>query len=137
MTEDPLRLVWKRDGRFAFEAYQFLLEALDFVAKQNIPEGPDSKPMHISGQELLEGMRRYATRQFGPLAAQVWRAWGVESTMDWGTIVFQLVDAEMLNRQDSDSIDDFHAAYDFDEAFVDSYQVALPADISPYAQGEQ
>ncbi len=137
MTDDPLRQVWKRDGRYAFEAYQFLFESLDQAVKQVGLDKDTSKPRHVSGQELLEGMRIVALRLFGPMAAQVWRAWGVESTLDWGRIVFNLVEAELLNRQETDSIDDFAEGYDLDEAFVNNYEPELPVEISPYAQGSE
>ena len=48
-------------------------------------------------------------------------------TIDWGRIVFLLVDAGLLNRQESDTIDDFRDGYDFQEAFVRDYQPGLEA----------
>ena len=63
---------------------------------------------------------------FGPLAGQVWRSWGVRETMDWGHVVFALVDAKLLNRQETDTIEDFRGGSDFDEAFVDAYEPKIP-----------
>lgn len=83
----------------------------------------------MTGQQVLEGMRLYALEQFGPLAAQVWRSWGVRETMDWGRIVFLLVDHGLLNRQDSDTIDDFSNGFDFDAVFVDAYEPCVPASL--------
>ena len=85
---------------------------------------------HVTGQEVLEGMRQNALEMFGPLAAQVWRSWGVHESMDWGRIVFLLVENDMLNRQDSDTIDDFAEGFDFDEVFVKSYRPQLPAQLA-------
>jgi len=79
----------------------------------------------VTGQEVLSGMRHYAAQIFGPLAAQVWRSWGVTETIDWGHIVFLLVEAGMLNRQDSDTIEDFRDGFDFEEAFVEGYRPIL------------
>jgi len=73
-------------------------------------------------------MRHYALQIFGPLAAQVWRSWGVKATLDWGHIVFLLVEEGLLNRQDSDTIDDFRDGFSFDEVFVKGYRPALPED---------
>ena len=53
----------------------------------------------------------------------------MRETADWGRIVFNLVDHEMLRRQDTDSIEDFDDGYDFDEAFVASYTPALPVEL--------
>jgi uncharacterized repeat protein (TIGR04138 family) len=91
-------------------------------------EGTDR---HVSGQELLLGLRAHAREVFGPLAAPVWRSWGVQEAMDWGHIVFLLVDAGLLNRQESDTIDDFRQGFDFDAYFVGEYVPSLPQDWSP------
>jgi len=128
-VSDPLRKLALEDGRYAPEAFQFLFESLDHavrLAGREEAEGPDR---HVSGQELLAGMRQYATELFGPLAGEVWRAWGIESSIDWGRIVFLLVDAGMLNRQENDTIEDFRDGFDFDEAFVRSYRPKLPPEL--------
>jgi uncharacterized repeat protein (TIGR04138 family) len=83
---------------------------------------------HVSGVEVLAGMRALATDLFGPLAAQVWRAWGVREPIDWGRIVFLLVEAHLLNRQETDTIEDFREEFDFDEVFVRTYRPVLPED---------
>ena len=100
------------------------------IAGRSDAEGSER---HVSGQELLEGMRVHATELFGPLAAQVWRSWGVNETLDWGRIVFLLVDNGMLNRQDNDTIEDFRDGFDFDDVFVDRYRIELPPAIGPRA----
>ena len=128
-VSDPLRKLALEDGRYAPEAFQFLFESLDHavrLAGREEAEGPDR---HVSGQELLAGMRQYATELFGPLAGEVWRAWAIESSIDWGRIVFLLVDAGMLNRQENDTIEDFRDGFDFDEAFVRSYRPKLPPEL--------
>lgn len=84
---------------------------------------------HVTGQQVLAGMRQHARAQFGPLAAQVWRSWGVHSTLDWGKVVFLLVDNGLLNRQDSDTLEDFRDGFDFDEVFVRDYEVETAADL--------
>ena len=72
-------------------------------------------------------MREHAREAFGPLAPQVWRSWGVHETIDWGHIVFLLVDAGLLNRQESDTLDDFRDGFDYEEAFVKDYKPRLPS----------
>lgn len=91
-------------------------------------EGREGTDRHVTGQEVLDGMRHYALQIFGPLAAQVWRSWGVNATLDWGQIVFLLVEEGLLNRQDSDTIEDFRDGFSFDQAFVDGYRPVLPDD---------
>jgi uncharacterized repeat protein (TIGR04138 family) len=55
----------------------------------------------------------------------------VRETLDWGRIVFLLVDNGMLNRQDEDTLEDFRDGFDFDEAFVRSYAPKLPPRLGP------
>ena len=126
---DPLRKVWKKDSRYRLEAYQFLFEALETTVQMAGREADEGSTKHVSGQELLDGMRVHATTLFGPLAAQVWRTWGIKDTIDWGRIVFNLVESELLRRQDTDTVEDFKDGYDFDEVFVRAYRPALPAEL--------
>jgi hypothetical protein len=37
----------------------------------------------------------------------------------------------MLNSQEDDKIDDFRDGFDFDQAFVEEYELELPAEIPP------
>ena len=98
------------------EAYSFVLNALDFTMK-NL-----EAPRHISGAELLDGIRRYALYEFGPMARFVFEYWGVFQTSDFGEIVFDLIDAELLKRQDDDSIEEFRNVYDFKKVFDRNYE---------------
>ncbi|MDG1049477.1 MAG: hypothetical protein P8M11_14065 [Planctomycetota bacterium] len=132
---DPLRECWKKDPRYRLEAYKFLFDALDKTVRLTGKDQASDEDKHVSGQQLLDGMRVHATRLFGPLAAQVWRTWGIHSTTDWGRIVFNLVDSELLRRQESDSIEDFRDGYDFEEVFVQAYQPVLPMELGAQPRG--
>ena len=123
-----------KDGRYSPEAFRFLFEALPHAVRIAGKEKAQGTEKHVTGQEVLGGMRAYAAQIFGPLAAAVWRSWGVRETIDWGHIVFLLVDNGLLNRQESDTIEDFRSGFDFDEAFVRGYQVPLP---DPSRGGEE
>ena len=134
---DPLRQVALRDGRYSPEAFRFLFESLDTAVHLAGKEGAEGAERHVSGQEVLAGMRQHAIDCFGPLAAHVWRSWGVRDTMDWGRIVFLLVDEGLLRRQDEDSVEDFRAGFDFDEAFVEHYRATLPPAIDSRPEPEE
>ena len=133
---DPLRKLALKDGRYAPEAFTFLYESLDQAVKLAGREEKEGADRHVSGQELLAGMRVYATGLFGPLAGEVWRRWGVRETIDWGRIVFLLVDAGLLNRQEEDRIEDFKDGFDFDEVFVKRYKSKLPPEIAAQPPAE-
>ncbi|MFT5052486.1 MAG: putative repeat protein (TIGR04138 family) [Chlamydiales bacterium] len=129
---EALRQVALSDGRYKPEAIRFLFEALDqAVQKTGAGAEADEDKRHVTGQELVDVMRIYARKIFGPIAASVWRSWGIQTTLDWGNVVFLLVDAQFLRRRESDTIDDFVEGFDFDEYFVGNYKVQALSEISP------
>src|SRR5437773_10058511 len=78
------------DPRYQREAYIFLRDALDFTTKQQKkPKGAAIR--HVAGPELLEGVRQYALKEFGPLAVSVLSHWGVKRCEVIGHMVFNLV----------------------------------------------
>tara|TARA_Y100000588_G_scaffold306033_1_gene329559 strand:+ start:1910 stop:2314 length:405 start_codon:yes stop_codon:yes gene_type:complete len=116
LLRDLEKLV-KEDGRFKKEAYYFLYEALQYtVDKMDKTHLPDDE-RHISGKELLYGISEYAMDQFGPLTLAVLHHWGVHQTRNFGEIVFNLVDANLMSKTENDCIDDFDNVYDFADEF--------------------
>ena len=114
--DEALRKILKKDPRYDAEAYRFVREALDFTIK--LLKKPGSGPKrHVSGGELLDGMRQYALQEYGPLARTVLGAWGVRRCEDFGALVFNLVNAGVLGKTDEDRPEDFAGAYDFEQAF--------------------
>jgi uncharacterized repeat protein (TIGR04138 family) len=105
------------DPRYARDAYIFLRDALDFTTKQQ-KKVKGTNVRHVSGPELLDGVRRYALREFGPMVVTVFQSWGIGCTEDVGHMVFNLIDAGIFGKTEEDSIKDFRDIYDFDEAFV-------------------
>ena len=115
--EQAVDAILKRDGRYAADAYRFVREALDHTVRRL--KKPRTGPgRHVSGEELLEGAREYALRQFGPLAKTVLEHWGIHRCEDMGNIVFNMVRQEILGKSEEDSIESFRTGYDFDQAFV-------------------
>ena len=108
-----------RDPRYEMAAYFFVYEALAYTQKALGRDGPDLTPAqrHVSGQELLNGIREYAAQMFGPLAPTVFRSWRVRRTEDFGEIVFNLVEHGLLGKTESDAREDFAGGFDFDTAF--------------------
>ena len=105
-----------RDVRYRREAYAFLREALDFTQKLLSREN-QQKIRHITGQELLDGIRQFALKEYGPMAATVLEEWGVTSCPDFGEIVFNMVDVGLLARTEEDRREHFQNGYDFTTAF--------------------
>ncbi len=114
-ADEILERLRDRDPRFHAKAYLFVLSAL-----QHVMEGL-SRPRHISGAELSEGVRELALREYGLLARTVLGHWGIHATDDIGALVFALVDAGILVKEEEDRVQDFHALFDFEEAFERNY----------------
>ena len=114
--DEAVDLIIARDKRFAREAYAFVREALDFTQKLTGKEARGTIH-HVSGQELLEGIRKFALEQFGPMVVTVFEEWGVKSCRDFGEIVFNMVEIGLLAKTDKDTRDDFQNGYDFTEVF--------------------
>jgi uncharacterized repeat protein (TIGR04138 family) len=108
------------DPRYQREAYVFLRDSLDFTTKQQ-KKAKGTTVRHVSGPELLEGVRLYALKEFGPMVVTVFENWGIRSCEDIGHMVFNLIGAGIFGKTDEDSLEDFKAVYDFQEAFVKPY----------------
>ncbi len=131
--DEVLEKILAQDSRYRREAYVFLRGTLDYVQK------PSSKTRkieacHITGQELLRGIRTYALELYGPMAKTLLNEWGVHGCEDFGEIVFNMVDHGLLSKTEQDSRDDFKSGYDFNEAFCQPFlppSKAQPAAAKP------
>ncbi len=148
--DEALDIIVQNDPRYHRDAYFFLREALDHTQKLITKGGKgdkadksekgekidkaesraageepgEGKIRHVSGQELLGGIRSYALEQFGPMALTVLNEWGVRKCEDFGELVFNMVESHLLAKTKKDSRDDFKGGYDFDTAFRQPF---LPA----------
>jgi uncharacterized repeat protein (TIGR04138 family) len=114
--EEALGKMRAKDPRFDRDAYLFVREALDHTQKV-ISKDTRGRMRHVSGQELLEGIRDFALAQFGPMVMTVLESWGIHACSDFGDIVFNMVEAGWLAKTDQDSRADFEGGYTFEEAF--------------------
>jgi len=130
---EALDSIVTNDPRYQREVYVFLRDALDFTTKQQ-KKIKGVTVRHVSGPELLDGVRRYALKEFGPLVMTVFDSWGIRSCEDVGNIVFNLIGAGVFGKTEEDSIGDFKNVYDFAEAFVKPFSPEKPATAKPPAQ---
>jgi uncharacterized repeat protein (TIGR04138 family) len=121
------------DPRYQRDAYAFLRDALDFTTKQQ-KKVKGVSVRHVTGPELLDGVRQYALKEFGPLVMTVFDNWGIHSCEDIGNMVFNLIGAGIFGKTEEDSIEDFKDVYDFKEAFVKPFTPPKPATAKPPAQ---
>ena len=122
---EMVNLIVKEDDRYTREAYGFLKEALDFTRdkeRKRMGKAVSKTQRHVTGQELLEGVREYAVEQFGPMAYTVLTSWGLERCEDFGEMVFNLIEYGVFSKNEDDTKEDFAAIYDFEEAFLKPFQ---------------
>jgi len=119
-------LICKEDTRFDRKAYNFVRQALDHTVKELKRKNSErtGKSQHVSGAELLQGIRTYALDQYGPLTKTVLNTWGIRRCSDFGDIVFNLIEYNVFSKTESDRREDFADLYDFDEAFVKPFAPA-------------
>lgn len=114
--QETLNRIVAEDHRYDEQAYHFLREALDFTIKL-LDKPHEGKGRHVSGAELLEGIRQFALKEYGPLALTVLRTWGITRCEDFGEVVFNMVQHGLLGKTDDDRREHFSGGYDFDTAF--------------------
>jgi len=113
-------------SKYHRNAYDFVFDSLRHAQQRYdlVDEGQsDDEEHHISGQDLLDGIRELAIEQFGMLAITVFRRWGVHSTADFGRIVFELIEHGRMRKTERDQLSDFFDVYDFEEVFDHDYEV--------------
>lgn len=122
--------------RFVFAALQYTQEKLDRsvpVDERETDErdlsgqdagGLEGHSGHISGGELLEGIRDYALAEFGLMARTVFETWNIHETRDFGEIVFDLVERGEMRATENDCMEDFEGVYSFEQALDSEYRIA-------------
>ena len=121
------------------EAYKFVFGALRY-SQQTIGRGvgpEDGEPdedahtgggqliasRHLTGPQLLAGLREYAHNEYGPLARDVFADWNVRTTRDFGEVVFDLIKQGEMRATADDRVEDFDDVFDFETDLVENYRV--------------
>lgn len=117
--------------KYPLEAFLFVHRGLDFTARRIHGDPPDSQDdqqmncpeRHVTGQQLCQGLRDYAAREYGLMARSVLKHWHIHRSEDFGHMVFAMVEAGLMRKTDEDSIADFTDVYDFAAAFAPRLQL--------------
>ena len=128
--DDVLDKMVEQNPRYRRDAYLFLREALEFTQK-TISKANKNQVRHITGQELLHGIREYALAMYGPMTITVLEDWGIVSCEDFGHMVFLMVENNLLRKTEQDSREDFKKGYSFDEAFRQPFRPAGKPPVLP------
>ena len=116
--------ILEKDARYKADAYEFVMETLSFTQKKF------RRLKHVTGEELLKGIKELLLEKFGPLTLSVLKYWGIKSTEDFGNIVFNLVNNKVLSKTEDDSVESFKKGFDFRETFDTGYRRQLAKRIS-------
>jgi uncharacterized repeat protein (TIGR04138 family) len=110
--EQALDRVLRKDQRYSREAYMFIQAALNYFQRRH-RQGRIRE--HVSGPELLKGIREYAILEYGPLARSVLNHWGIERGEDVGEMVYNLIGVGLMAKTPEDRREDFDGVMAFDE----------------------
>ncbi len=105
IPKKTLEQVVRGDGRYPPEAFQFLQETAP-------GEG------HVTGQEICRRLKEKAIERWGMLARVVLAKWNITTTIDFGNMVYLLIEHEFWRKSPTDTIEDFRDVFDFEEAFA-------------------
>jgi uncharacterized repeat protein (TIGR04138 family) len=124
-------------GTYPVDAYIFVREGLSYTADKihGQGDGPEAS-RHISGRDLCLGLREYALQKWGYLACTVLRRWNITTTLDFGRIVFALVEHHHMQKTEDDTLADFRQVYDFHTALEIDYRISGVADCDRPANAE-
>ncbi|RKY23942.1 MAG: hypothetical protein DRP83_08380 [Planctomycetota bacterium] len=117
------------DGRYRLEAFNFLHEGLARAVKDvhGAKAGQGDRDNHISGQKLCESLRDLARERYGLMAPVILRHWGVQGSIDFGQMVYLLIEHGFMRRTEEDSLEDFRDVFDLGD-FDTTHSIRLKED---------
>jgi uncharacterized repeat protein (TIGR04138 family) len=116
-------------GVYPADAYLFVQQGLSYTVEKIHGQVPEPNASHhISGRDLCLGLRDVALDRWGLLARTVLERWNITTTLDFGRIVFAMVEHQLMQKTEHDQLHDFRQVYDFQAALESSYRIATPAE---------
>ncbi len=100
-----------KEKKYKIDAYLFVHEAIGHLYKKL------GEKKHVTAQELLKSISDLGRKKYAPLTRIVFEYWGVKTCMDFGRIVYDMIDFKLLSKTDEDSLADFNNGYDFKTEF--------------------
>jgi uncharacterized repeat protein (TIGR04138 family) len=130
----PIVQLLQDDRRYKLDAYQFVRDGLAYAQevlhvgeRQATSEDPSGETarveQHLTGQQRCEAIRQYAISQYGLMAKTVLNSWGLQTTSDFGEVVYNLIRVGLMKKSKTDRREDFDDCFEFDQAFVSGFQI--------------
>lgn len=123
-TQAGVEQIILADGRYRLEAFSFLHEGLAQAVKE-VHGADKGASSHVSGQQLCDNLRKLAMQRYGLMAPTVLRRWGIRGSIDFGQMVYLLIEHGLMRKTDDDSIEDFRDNFDLDRDFDTSDAIRL------------
>lgn len=123
--DEAVNRILSSDRRYKADAYFFLRDALDHTVKDLRPDEL-VEHRHVSGKELLDGMREFALKELGSMSLPILRSWGLEKGEDVGQLVYNLIQVEAFGKSEDDDPSDFEGWISFEDAFRKPFQPSRP-----------
>lgn len=103
----------QKNPKYPIAAYCYVEKAvMEAVHAQENTVGKDAFP--VSGQFICAALKNQLLRDFGPAYLDVLHSWNIRNTIDFGNIVFTLVDIRCLHADKEDSLKDFAHVFDLE-----------------------
>lgn len=107
--QETLQQILAQHSEYKPDAYRYIYAVTTPATDDEELDKPDtqSHPKHLSAQMLYQALCKRALKDFGPLAATVFRVWGLCTPQDIGRATYYMVDAGILCKQPHESAADF------------------------------
>jgi uncharacterized repeat protein (TIGR04138 family) len=114
-------------GLYPIDAYVFVQKGLNYTVQKvhGMRKVDCEEGHHVTGRDLCHGLREFALKEWGMMAPAVLARWNVRRTLDFGKIVFAMVDNGLMKKTDEDHLNDFRDVYDFKSAFESGYRIEM------------
>jgi uncharacterized repeat protein (TIGR04138 family) len=122
--QKPIEEVIADDGRYRMEAFGFLHEALGRSVREHHPD-PDDPDKHVTGQQLCDSIVQLARERWGMMAPAVLKYWNVQASIDFGNMVYLMIEHNYMRKTEEDSVEDFRDRFDVDKDFDISSEIRL------------
>jgi uncharacterized repeat protein (TIGR04138 family) len=109
--------------RYPVEAFQFVQEGLAVTVAEVHAQTGEDESHHVTGQQLAKGCAKLASHRWGLMADLVLSRWNVHSTLDFGRIVYAMVEHGLLKTRPEDRLEDFKNVFNLPAALVGQYRI--------------
>lgn len=120
------------DRQYPIEAYYFVRDALSYAGdslelNNQFHHDNDFEELtedhHLTGQQLCEAIREFAVNQFGYMSRIVLKSWGIDTTSNFGDIVYKMIDIGLMKKSAHDERSHFDDVYNFEVAFDEQFEI--------------